>query len=100
MAFPRPGDVSFANKVDKNGNWSHYASGVREPVGGAINDAGDIFISDTQGSFVSTNYIIEVKKGDFLGHPDGLLWDKSKTEKVKETIKSIAIPLISLRVEE
>ena len=92
-------DRGWYLKVDKNGNWSHYASGVREPVGGAINDAGDIFISDTQGSFVSTNYIIEVKKGDFLGHPDGLLWDKSKTEKVK-TLLSMDIDARNKKLDE
>lgn len=65
-------------KIDKDGNYSQFASGVREPVGSTINDKGEIFITDTQGSFTCTNWVMHVEKGDFVGHPEGLLWDKSR----------------------
>ena len=65
-------------KIDPTGEYSQVASGVREPVGSAFNDAGDLFVTDTQGSFICTNWVIHVEQGDFLGHPDGLFWDKSR----------------------
>ena len=73
-------DRGWYIKISKDGEYSRVTAGVREPVGGAINDDGDIFITDTQGSYVATNYIIHVEEGDFLGHPDGLLWEKEKSE--------------------
>ncbi len=79
-------------KVDKDGHYSQVASGVREPVGSVFHDNGDLFMTDTQGSFICTNWVIHVEKGDFLGHPEGLLWDKSRP--------GLADKLLKLPVEE
>ena len=83
-------------KIDTAGNYSQVASGVREPVGSVFNEAGDLFVSDTQGSFICTNWIIHVKEGDFLGHPEGLIWDKSKLGLAD---KLLAMPLKERNVE-
>ena len=75
-------------KVDaKTGEFSHFAYGVREPVGAVTSKDGDIFMTDTQGSFVATNYVIHVEKGDFLGHPDSLFWNKDLAEKTDSFLK-------------
>lgn len=74
-------------KIDPAGNYSQYASGVREPVGSAFNESGDLFITDTQGSFICTNWVMHVEKGDFLGHPDSLFWDKSRPGLADKLIK-------------
>ena len=83
-------------KIDPSGDYSQFASGVREPVGSVFNDAGDLFVSDTQGSFICTNWIIHVEKGDFLGHPEGLIWDKSKPGLADKLLK---MPLKERNVE-
>ena len=74
-------------KIDTVGNYSQVASGVREPVGSAFNEAGDLFLTDTQGSFICTNWVIHVEKGDFLGHPDGLMWDSSRPGVAEKLLK-------------
>lgn len=75
-------DRGWYIKIGKDGSYGRVAPGVREPVGSAINTDGDIFITDTQGSYIATNYIMHVEPDEFLGHPDGLLWDKEKSEQV------------------
>lgn len=75
-------DRGWYIKIGKDGSYGRVAPGVREPVGSAINEAGDIFITDTQGSYIATNYIMHVEPDAFLGHPDGLLWDKEQSEQV------------------
>ena len=44
-------------------------------------------MTDTQGSFICTNWVIHVEKGDFLGHPDGLMWDKSRPGVAEKLLK-------------
>lgn len=83
-------------KIDPAGNYSQMASGVREPVGSVFNEAGDLFVSDTQGSFICTNWVIHVEQGDFLGHPDGLMWDKSRPGLAD---KLLAMPLKERNIE-
>jgi hypothetical protein len=79
-------------KINASGQYSQFASGVREPVGSEFNDAGDLFLTDTQGSFICTNWVMHVEQGDFLGHPEGLLSDRSRP--------GLAEKLLQLPLEE
>jgi hypothetical protein len=74
-------DRAWYFRITKDGKYERWAPGVREPVGAAFNEAGDLFLSDTQGRFICSNWIMHVEKGDFLGHPDALLWDESLAER-------------------
>lgn len=72
-------------RVTKEGKFEPWAPGCREPVGAAFNDAGDLFITDTQGSFIAANWIMHVEKGDFIGQPEALVWD----EKYKDLVARV-----------
>ena len=64
-------------KVTPKGEFVPLAPGVRAPNGIGMNPAGDIFITDNQGSYVPTGWLMHAKAGDFLGHPSGLIYDKT-----------------------
>jgi glucose/arabinose dehydrogenase len=74
-------DRGWYFRISKDGKYEPWAPGVREPVGAVINDAGDVFVTDTQGSFTCSNWVIHVEKGDFLGHPDAFFWDENLAER-------------------
>ncbi|MBK1829649.1 hypothetical protein JIN77_02840 [Verrucomicrobiaceae bacterium R5-34] len=61
-------------KVDKGGNITPYASGLRSPAGIGMNDQDELFVTDNQGDWVASSYLGHVEKDDFLGHP-AALWD-------------------------
>jgi hypothetical protein len=74
-------------RVTKDGKFEPLAPGLRAPNGICISPDGDIFTTDNQGAYVASSWLMHATKGDFLGHPDGLMWDKRiKPDKLKELI--------------
>ena len=61
-------------KVDKDGELTPYASGLRSPAGIGMNAKDELFVTDNQGDWVASSYLGHVEEGDFLGHP-APLWD-------------------------
>lgn len=67
-------------KITKEGEYIPLAPGCREPNGLGMNPEGDIFFADNQGSYIPCGVIVHATEGDFLGHPDGLIYDKRHPE--------------------
>lgn len=63
----------WAMNITENGNMTPWATGMRSPCGvGMLN--GEFFYTDNQGDYFGSGGLWQVKKGDFLGHPAGLVW--------------------------
>ena len=73
-------------KMSPEGEFTPWASGLRAPNGINMSPEGDIFITDNQGSYVVSGYMTHVEKGDFVGHPDALLWDEARKEFVDKLL--------------
>ena len=78
-AFKKPMSTSlgyrgWVMKLDKDGNLTPYASGLRSPAGIGMNAKNELFVTDNQGDWVASSYLGHVEEGDFLGHPASL-WD-------------------------
>ena len=73
-------------KMSPEGEFTPWASGLRAPNGINMNPEGDIFITDNQGSYVVSGYMTHVEEGDFVGHPDALLWDEARKEFVDKLL--------------
>ncbi len=63
----------FVMKLSANGELSPYAHGFRSPAGIGINKKDELFITDNQGDWVPSSYLIHVRPGGFHGHPASLL---------------------------
>jgi len=63
-------------KITKEGEYVPLNPGCREPNGLGLSPDGEIFVTDNQGSYVAAGVLNHAQPGDFLGHPDGLLFDK------------------------
>lgn len=50
-----------------------WATGMRSPAGLGMID-GEIFYAENQGDWIGSGGIWHVEKGDFTGHPAGLVW--------------------------
>ena len=68
MATP-VGYRGWLMKQDKNGNTAPWAHGFRSPAGLGINQHDEIFVTDNQGDWVASSYLIHARKGGFHGHP-------------------------------
>jgi hypothetical protein len=77
-------DKGWHVKVTKDGTYQKLAPGLRAPNGIGLSPEGDIFTTDNQGSFMAVGMLFHVTKGDFLGHPDGLLWDPSRSAELEK----------------
>ncbi|MFN3782706.1 MAG: plastocyanin/azurin family copper-binding protein [Spirosomataceae bacterium] len=75
--------------IDKKGNMTPFATGLRSPAGFGTNKAGDIFYAENQGDWVGSGRVTHLEKGDFAGNPSGLLWSKEKDSPVKLTPQDI-----------
>ena len=58
-----------------DGKMTPFAPGLRAPNGIGMSPEGEIFTTDNQGSYIACGWLMHVRKGDFLGHPSGLIDD-------------------------
>lgn len=63
----------WAMEVTAEGKTMPYASGLRSPAGIATNKDGEAFYTDNQGDFFGTSKLFRLKKGEYYGHPAGLV---------------------------
>ena len=63
----------FAFKVDKAGQFSPYAWGLRSPAGVGASPEGEIFFTDNQGDWVPTSKLHLLRENRFYGHPVSLI---------------------------
>lgn len=62
----------WAVSVSPDGKLSPMSAGLRSPCGIAVNGEGDVFCTDQQGNWWSTNPLLHLRKGAFFGHADSL----------------------------
>jgi hypothetical protein len=62
-------------KFTPQGKLIPFAPGLRAPNGIGLSPQGEIFTTDNQGSYIACGWLMHVRKGDFLGHPSGLIDD-------------------------
>lgn len=59
--------------ITPDGKMEPWATGMRSPCGiGFIGN--DFFYADNQGDWMGSGGLVQVEKGDFTGHPAGLMW--------------------------
>ena len=63
-------------EITPDGQMTPIAAGLRSPAGFTITSGGDWFASDNQGEWVGSGKLTHIERGDFLGHPAGLVWSK------------------------
>ena len=63
-------------EITPDGQLTPIAAGLRSPAGFTITSGGDWFASDNQGEWVGSGKLTHIERGDFLGHPAGLVWSK------------------------
>jgi hypothetical protein len=64
--------VSVSVDADGEGTMHPMAAGLRSPCGIATNAEGDVFCTDQQGNWWSTNPLLHLREGVFFGHADSL----------------------------
>ncbi|WP_038167468.1 large multi-functional protein [Verrucomicrobium sp. BvORR106] len=62
----------WAVSVSPDGKLSPMSAGLRSPCGIAVNAENDVFCTDQQGNWWSTNPLLHLRKGAFFGHADSL----------------------------
>lgn len=80
-------------QITPKGKMIPFAPGLRAPNGIAINPESELFTTDNQGSYIACGWLMHVRKGEFLGHPSGLIDDK----RFKEVWKFPREKLLALR---
>ena len=60
-------------RVTPAGVFEPYASGLRSPAGFAMDPDGRLVMADNQGEYMGSSKISYVVKGEFYGHPSGLV---------------------------
>ncbi|WP_316814630.1 c-type cytochrome [Pedobacter nyackensis] len=68
--------------ITEDGNMKPWAVGVRSPAGLNVID-GQLYYTENQGDWVGSGGVWKVNKGDFMGHPAGLVWTKRPDSPVK-----------------
>jgi len=68
-------------KIAPDGKTTPFASGFRSPAGIGINDKDEVFVTENQGDWVGSSYLIHVTKNVFHGHPASL-YDTEKFGRV------------------
>jgi len=64
-------------KIEPDGSWSPYASGVRSPGGIGYDSEGNIYYTDNQGVWNGTSCLKHVVEGKFTGCPIGNVFYKN-----------------------
>lgn len=80
-------------KFTPKGKLIPFAPGLRAPNGIGLSPEGEIFTTDNQGSYIACGWLMHVRKGDFLGHPSGLIDDP----RFKEPSKMSRDELLKIR---
>lgn len=62
----------WAVSITPDGRLQPMCAGLRSPCGVAANAEGDVFCTDQQGNWWSTNPLLHLQKGAFFGHADSL----------------------------
>ncbi|MGJ8679076.1 DUF7133 domain-containing protein [Paraglaciecola sp.] len=78
----------FAFKVNKDGEFSPYAWGLRSPAGIGSSPTGELFYTDNQGDWVPTSTFHFLQEGKFYGHPVSLA---QRPDYTKESITNTAV---------
>ncbi|REL38354.1 auracyanin family protein [Rhodohalobacter sp. SW132] len=61
-------------RITQDGEMTPFATGLRSPLGFALNAEGDIFYTENEGDWVGSGWMTHLEEGDFAGHPEGLRW--------------------------
>jgi glucose/arabinose dehydrogenase len=79
-----------------------WAKGFRSPNGIAVDPQGQVWVTDNQGDFRSTNPLYHVEKGKFYGHPSSLVWDPEYTrvDAKRDPLKQPMEELDAMRTQE
>jgi hypothetical protein len=75
-------------KIDKNGGFTPWASGLRSPAGLGFADE-MMFYTENQGSFVGTSKLFVVQKNDYFGYPASLVDHPNYSGKTLDNWQSI-----------
>ncbi|WP_425638654.1 c-type cytochrome [Algoriphagus yeomjeoni] len=60
-------------KINRDGSMEPYATGMRSPAGlGMLGD--QLVYTENQGDYMGSGGLWFIEKGDFTGHPAGLVW--------------------------
>ena len=79
----------WALEITPEGEVLPMAVGFRSPAGIGITAAGDIFYGENQGDWIGSGWITHIEKGDFLGHPGGLVWSDDPASPIALTMDDI-----------
>ncbi|RYE17233.1 MAG: auracyanin family protein [Sphingobacteriales bacterium] len=69
-------------EITPDGKMSPFATGLRSPAGQGLVD-GKYFYSENQGDWVGSGHLTQLNRGDFIGHPAGLVWADKPESPVK-----------------
>jgi len=88
--------------LDAAGRVEPWAKGFRSPNGIGTDAEGNLWVTDNQGDFRSTNPLYHVEKGGFYGHPSSLVWDPEflKSDAKRDPLKEPMEALDAARVPE
>jgi len=78
----------WALKISPEGEMEPWATGMRSPAGIGVVD-GEFFYADNQGDWVGSGSLVHLEKGDFTGHPAGLVWSGEPNSPVSMTQKDV-----------
>ncbi|MCX6331712.1 MAG: c-type cytochrome [Bacteroidetes bacterium] len=87
----------WALHLFEDGRMEPWATGMRSPCGISMID-GELYYTDNQGDWVGSGSIMKVNKGNFMGHPGGLVWTNMPNSPLKTTQQDI-FSKINPRVE-
>ncbi|MBM3400770.1 MAG: hypothetical protein FJY21_00400 [Bacteroidetes bacterium] len=74
----------WAMRITEDGKMQPWATGMRSPAGlGFLNN--ELFYTDNQGDWMGSGALWKMGKGDFMGHPAGLVWTGKPESSVKLT---------------
>jgi azurin len=71
-------------RITPDGNMEPWATGMRSPCGIGMID-NEFFYADNQGDWMGSGGLVHVAKGDFTGHPAGLVWTHLPESPLKTT---------------
>lgn len=74
----------WAMRITEDGKMEPWATGMRSPAGlGFLNN--ELFYTDNQGDWMGSGALWKIEKGDFMGHPAGLVWTGMPNSPLKLT---------------
>lgn len=88
--------------IDSKGHAEPWAKGFRSPNGITVDPQGEVWVTDNQGDFRTTNPLYHVQKGKFYGHPSSLVWDPgyTKNDPKRDPLKQPMEELDAMRTPE